>query len=60
MIKSLYTKSLLKYKNIHYNKSAIIFATGPSIEQYIKFTESEQCIKIGLNSEIPALKKLRG
>jgi len=49
MIKSLYTKSLLKYKNIHHNKSAIIFATGPSIEQYTKFTESEQCIKIGLN-----------
>ena len=49
MIKSLHTKSLLKFKNIHLNQSAIIFATGPSIEKYKNFEGSNECIKIGLN-----------
>ena len=49
MIKSDYNKPLEKFKNIHSGESAIIFATGPSINKYIPFEGSEECIKVGLN-----------
>jgi hypothetical protein len=49
MIKSDYNKPLEKFKNIHSGESAIIFATGPSINEYIPFEGSEECIKVGLN-----------
>jgi len=47
--KSIYNKKLLKFKNIHKEKSAILFATGPSIKKYKPFKQSEDCIKIGVN-----------
>ena len=49
MLKSDYNKHLYKYKDLHAGQSAIIFATGPSIEDYKKFSESKNFIKIGLN-----------
>lgn len=49
MIKSNYNSHLNKFKDIHRDQSAIIFATGPTIKQYTPFEGSEECIKIGLN-----------
>ena len=49
MIESKFNKNLAQFKNIHQNKSAIIFATGPTIKQYTPFEGSKECIKIGLN-----------
>jgi hypothetical protein len=50
MIKSKYNKHLEKFKDIHKNKTAILFATGPSILKYNKLNDSENFIKIGLNT----------
>jgi len=45
----MYNSKLEEFKDIHKGKSAIIFATGPSIESYKPFDGSKDCIKIGLN-----------
>ena len=49
MYKSIYNQTLSKFKNIHNGKSAILFATGPTMEGYEAFEGSEECIKFGLN-----------
>ena len=49
MVESKFNKNLSQFKDIHQGKSAIIFATGPTIKQYTPFEGSEECIKIGLN-----------
>ena len=49
MYKSKYNKKLNKFKDIHKGKSAILFATGPTIKDYEPFEGSEKCIKVGLN-----------
>ena len=49
MYKSIYNKQLEKFKDIHKGKSAIMFATGPTISDYEPFEGSEECIKFGLN-----------
>ena len=49
MYKSIYNKQLEKFKDIHKGKSAIMFATGPTINDYEPFEGSEECIKFGLN-----------
>ena len=49
MIKSNHNKPLEKFKDIHKDMTAIIFATGPSIKNYTEIENSENFIKIGLN-----------
>jgi hypothetical protein len=49
MIKSKYNKLLEKFKNLHNGDTAIIFATGPSLKNYVPLDNSEKYIKIGLN-----------
>jgi hypothetical protein len=49
MVPSQYNNPLERFKNIHSGKSAIIFATGPTITSYSSFDDSEGAIKIGLN-----------
>lgn len=49
MNKSNYNSILRKFKGIHKGKSAIMFATGPSIKSYKPFDGSKECVKIGLN-----------
>lgn len=49
MIKSTYNKSLGRFRNIHSGKTAILFATGPSIKNYKNLDDSENYIKIGVN-----------
>ena len=48
MIDSKYNEHLKKFKDIHKNKTAILFATGPSIKDYIPF-DNDEYIKIGSN-----------
>jgi hypothetical protein len=47
--KSTYNKDLKRFKNIHKGESAIVFATGSTINDYEPFEGSEKCIKFGLN-----------
>ena len=49
MYKSTYNKNLIKFKDIHKDESAILFATGPTIKEYESFEGSDKCIKVGLN-----------
>jgi len=49
MYKSKFNKHLEQFKNIHPGKSAIIFATGPTVKEYKPLEGSEKTIKIGLN-----------
>ncbi len=49
MYPSKYNKHLEKFRNVHKGKSAILFATGPSIKNYQPFEGSEEAIKVGLN-----------
>jgi len=49
MYDSNFNKNLERFKNIHFKKSAILFATGPTIKKYKPFEGSENCIKVGLN-----------
>ena len=49
MRKSKYNKPIEKFKNMHEGESAILFATGPSLEQYKPFENSEESLKFGLN-----------
>jgi hypothetical protein len=49
MIKSNYNKPLEKFKNLHNGDTAILFATGPSLNKYVPLANSEYYIKIGVN-----------
>jgi len=49
MYSSKFNSHLKEFKNKHIDCSAIIFATGPTINSYIPFEGSEDCIKVGLN-----------
>ena len=49
MIRSKYNKHLEKIKDLHKYKTAIIFATGPSIQNYKNLDDSDNYIKIGVN-----------
>tara|TARA_B110001450_G_C17526068_1_gene442636 strand:- start:94 stop:747 length:654 start_codon:yes stop_codon:yes gene_type:complete len=50
MYKSKFNKPLEKFKNIHNGKTAILFATGPTIKNYTPLENSEDFIKFGVNS----------
>ena len=50
MYTATHNEHLKKFKDFHKNQSAILFATGPTIEKYQPFDGSQDCIKIGINS----------
>ena len=50
MYKATYNKPLKKFKDMHKDKSAILFATGPTLKEYNPFEGSQECIKVGVNS----------
>lgn len=50
MFKSKYNKPLEKFKNIHKGKTAILFATGPTIKKYKPLENSDKFIKFGVNT----------
>jgi len=49
-MESTFNKHLEKYKNIHKGKTAILFATGPSINEYKSLENSDDFIKFGVNT----------
>ena len=50
MYKSKFNKSLERFKNIHNGKTAILFATGPTIKKYTPLKNSVDFIEFGVNT----------
>ncbi len=46
---SIFNNHLAKFHNIHKDETAILFATGPSIERFKIFDDYENILKIGVN-----------
>jgi len=47
---SKFNAHLEKYKNIHKDKSAILFGHGPTLKKYTPIHESDSFIKVGVNA----------
>ena len=52
MFESKFNSPLKKFKNIHDGKTSILFATGPTINEYKPLDNSDSFIKYGVFKHI--------